>query len=710
MAEAGGRWRSTWKQRAGRAARTGCARAGKFLFEADFAGCISYAGSENWIIRNGKRGSSGPDPWSVSQLPGVVVNKYSIDLFLEACGASSPLELELEDPHRQLAERRLVYQPFAIVGRDPESDIALEHEQISHRHAYLQLIGGRLFVVDLASRSGTFWESGDQSAGWLDRNQSIRIGPVSLRLLVGGKRPPDPSEHDADSESNPLSNETGHGPSMTLEFVNLAAGRPPWRMNQALAFIGRSPLCRVQLASQTVSKFHAGLVHTAKGTWIVDLLGKDGTYVNGVRVRSARLDDGDRLRIGKFVIRVSVGDALEESAPPDEEPTFVRLGAPEESGVRSSESGVDAQLQESGVRSSESGVEAQLQESGVESSESGVEAQLQESDVQSLESEVEAWLQESDVQSSESEVEAQLELEEPPTPDVRLPIRDSRLQTPSPGTEENLPVLRRATPPAPASSKPRAPVAYSSSLKPAPALPPSAVDRPNPLAEVLQKGELLQRGELSESMLLPLVNQFGNMQQQMFDQFHQALLMMVQMFSNLHKDQMGVVRQELDRLHELTRELHTLQDQLGRRRIAAAAPPPVPARRPASPQVRTSASQPQLKRKAEEAHPRLTAPVKSENGNHAIGRSETAPRSASPRPSPRPPSPSASPSASPSPSPSPSAQQAPMERPLPPGGLSDDAIHAQLTDRIAALQQEQQGLWQRIVGSILGKRPDEPVP
>ena len=67
--------------------------------------------------------------------------------------------------------------------------------------------------------------------------------------------------------------------------MNLAAGRPPWRMNRALAFIGRSPLCRVQLASQTVSKFHASLVQTDKGVWVVDLLGKEGTYVNGVESR-----------------------------------------------------------------------------------------------------------------------------------------------------------------------------------------------------------------------------------------------------------------------------------------------------------------------------------------------------------------------------------------------------------------------------------------
>ena len=52
---------------------------------------------------------------------------------------------------------------------------------------------------------------------------------------------------------------------------------------------------------------------------------------------------------------------------------------------------------------------------------------------------------------------------------------------------------------------------------------------------------------LTESMLVPLINQFGLMQQQMFDQFQQAMAMMVQMFGTMHREQMEVIRAELDR-------------------------------------------------------------------------------------------------------------------------------------------------------------------
>jgi hypothetical protein len=66
-------------------------------------------------------------------------------------------------------------------------------------------------------------------------------------------------------------------------------------------------------------------------------------------------------------------------------------------------------------------------------------------------------------------------------------------------------------------------------------------------------------------MLVPLVNQFGLMQQQMFDQFQQAMGMMLQMFGSMHRDQMEVIRAELDQIRALTEEFHSLKSELAKR-------------------------------------------------------------------------------------------------------------------------------------------------
>ncbi len=65
----------------------------------------------------------------------------------------------------------------------------------------------------------------------------------------------------------------------------------------------------------------------------------------------------------------------------------------------------------------------------------------------------------------------------------------------------------------------------------------------------------------AEALLIPLVSQFSQMQQQMFEQFQQTLLMMAQMFGNLQREQMALIRQELQQIQELTRQLHLLQSE-----------------------------------------------------------------------------------------------------------------------------------------------------
>ena len=51
----------------------------------------------------------------------------------------------------------------------------------------------------------------------------------------------------------------------------------------------------------------------------------------------------------------------------------------------------------------------------------------------------------------------------------------------------------------------------------------------------------------------------------MMDQFQQSMQMVVQVFATMHRDQMEVIRAELDRLRELTDEFHALKDELANR-------------------------------------------------------------------------------------------------------------------------------------------------
>lgn len=64
--------------------------------------------------------------------------------------------------------------------------------------------------------------------------------------------------------------------------------------------LGRDPESDIFLNDVTVSREHARL-NVASGTVTIEDSGSlNGTYVNGVRVDTAALSDGDRLQIGRF--------------------------------------------------------------------------------------------------------------------------------------------------------------------------------------------------------------------------------------------------------------------------------------------------------------------------------------------------------------------------------------------------------------------------
>ena len=85
--------------------------------------------------------------------------------------------------------------------------------------------------------------------------------------------------------------------------------------------------------------------------------------------------------------------------------------------------------------------------------------------------------------------------------------------------------------------------------------------------------------EATDSALVPLVNQFSMMQQQMFDQFQQAMGMLVQMFGTMHREQMDVIREELDRLHDALAGAPGVEGRAGQVVRAARPPPPAVTRR-----------------------------------------------------------------------------------------------------------------------------------
>jgi pSer/pThr/pTyr-binding forkhead associated (FHA) protein len=442
-------------------------------------------------------------------------------------------------------------QPFALVGRDPTMDVHCDDHQVSKRHAYLQVLAGRVFCIDLRSRTGTHWNHGNSRWGWLGPSETVRIGAFLLRLRELTPRP--------------CSRIPRGLPEVRLEFCNET--RLPWRMRGPLALVGSASECTVRLPGPQIALFHCSLVRTPAGVWVIDLLGNGDVEVNGQEVRCAPLRDGDQLRVGRFLLR------------------FVKELA--------------RHHQESELRSQETGVSSQ------EFSGHGEEFPLSAN------------------------------------PPVMMPPPGDGL-----------------------------------TLLPAPPVPVT-------LDATMQR-------QLLEPLLFPLVNQFALMQQQMMDQFQQAILGMAQMFTSLQRDQMVLIREELQHLRAVTQELHDLQTRAALQPAPAANGSPAKGKSEGPPQRGDSQIAPE---------PPTAPPARK-------------PFRARPTKAPEPPEPPVEPAASPpaEPAPAPVVAAKLPEEPVPPAPAAgrerqgSAEIHDWLTKRIESLQRERQSRWQKIMGFLTGKR------
>jgi pSer/pThr/pTyr-binding forkhead associated (FHA) protein len=233
--------------------------------------------------------------------------KFSAEKFREACGGEGFLQLNVEFMGRQDSTYRVLYQPYALLGRDQSADVILDHVEVNRRHAYLQQLSGRLYCIDLDTRHGTYWIDGRRPAGWLDTDQAVRIGPYWIRPYVTPSGNGNSEKHDSESWDAP--------PLVTVEVIQGSTQSRVWKMTPVLVLAGRSKNCRMHLVGSSVSNYHCSFVRTPKGVWVVDLLGRGGTLVNDMPVRCCRLDENDWVRVGAFRIRIHYDDSQTKQLP-----------------------------------------------------------------------------------------------------------------------------------------------------------------------------------------------------------------------------------------------------------------------------------------------------------------------------------------------------------------------------------------------------------
>jgi pSer/pThr/pTyr-binding forkhead associated (FHA) protein len=115
------------------------------------------------------------------------------------------------------------------------------------------------------------------------------------------------------SPKAPMSPPRPGGRSFVLRFISgkYQGGEFPITDKQIL--VGRSSDLDMVLVEDMVSRKHARIAMQGDQIWIEDLGSTNGTFVNGEKIKRARLKEGDRVLIGTSILKVIAGG----SAPRD---------------------------------------------------------------------------------------------------------------------------------------------------------------------------------------------------------------------------------------------------------------------------------------------------------------------------------------------------------------------------------------------------------
>ncbi len=225
--------------------------------------------------------------------------------FARAVGAFQPFTLEVQSPDGTVEETTWD-RPSIILGRGQSADLLLSDETVSFRHAYLQVISGRIACVDLFSPNSVRWTDAVDNL-WLRPQRTFQVGACKITLT---KRH---WSHPAEEIPSPLEYKPRSGlcpaygvlPEVELRVLNKSVGDLSWPINRMITLVGRDERCRITCADKDVSAVHCSLVLTPSGLWVVDLLGKGGTLVNGQSVASALLHDQNVIRVGRYRMEVN---------------------------------------------------------------------------------------------------------------------------------------------------------------------------------------------------------------------------------------------------------------------------------------------------------------------------------------------------------------------------------------------------------------------
>ncbi len=203
-------------------------------------------------------------------------------------------------------------QDQVTIGRHPDCDIALVDNAISRRHAEIVYDRHDYYLVDLESGNGTRLNGKTLHPNeryLLRTHDTILIEPFELHFLERGANEPEANHFDDEVTDTDIIEikmiQKMLGALKSENFPSLQVITGEWEgrkifltSEQSEYAIGRDEDVALSIPDASVSRRHALISRKWGGMAIADLNSKNGTYVNGERVREKLLSDGDQVTVG----------------------------------------------------------------------------------------------------------------------------------------------------------------------------------------------------------------------------------------------------------------------------------------------------------------------------------------------------------------------------------------------------------------------------
>ncbi len=221
---------------------------------------------------------------------------------------------------KDIGKTVLVDKPNFTIGRE-NADMTLNDVQASRKHAVLQLHDRRIVLKDLDSTNGTFIGTRQIKEEELKHLDEISIG--NTRLLITIFETPD-TVPEGSSGTILLKDEVAAEGTTRIQRPDDVEFKLPYKQKIYLDIIegmqkgsiyefatGRVVIGRTDgdliIDDANISKKHAVIETWSRDTYFIrDLASTNGTYINGQRITTTKIKNGDIITVGNTKLRLRV--------------------------------------------------------------------------------------------------------------------------------------------------------------------------------------------------------------------------------------------------------------------------------------------------------------------------------------------------------------------------------------------------------------------